>query len=428
MTNQLDLSVIIPALHEAPNLAILLPNLRDLLDDLQLEYEILIITRQADQETLEVAATNSAQVIEQQERGYGGALLAGFATGRGRYFLTMDADLSHQPTFIRQMWAQRHKAEVVIASRYVPGGSAEMPASRFVLSQILNTFFKRGLRLPSRDLSSGFRLYKAELVRDKPFTARDFDVLPEILVRLYTEGWRIQEVPFQYAPRQHGSSNARVFKFGLAYLRTFRSLWKVRNALTAADYEDWAYDSAIPLQRYWQRRRFRYVTELAAGQGPTLDAGCGSSRIITALPPGSVALDLAPAKLRLARKFGRPLVLGSALRLPFAQGVFSCVVCSHLIEHVPPDAPLLEELDRVLAPGGRLVLATLDYARWEWRLLKKLYDRFVPAAYADIHQARYTRAQLTAIFEKRGYRLEATRYILHGELIMAFRKGSEMVK
>lgn len=422
MTSKLELTVIIPALNEGPNLAILLPQLQEILDDFKIGYEVLIITRQADPETCKAAAQIGAKVIEQVERGYGGALLSGFAIANGKYILTMDADLSHQPTFIRDLWYRRHKAEVVIASRYVVGGSARMPLNRRLLSQVLNTFFRRGLSLPVADLSSGFRLYKGDILRGLKLEARDFDVLPEILIRIYAEGWKIEEVPFAYAPREHGSSNARVFKFGLAYLKTFWSMWKLRNSIMSGDYDDRAYDSLIPLQRYWQRNRYKHVTELMRGEGSVLDVGCGSSRIIEALPPGSVALDILVRKLRYARKFTNSLVHGSGFNLPFKDGAFPCVVCSQVIEHVPKTSPILDELCRVLAPGGRLVLGTPDYARWEWVWIEKLYGKVAPGAYADEHIAHYTQKELVKLMEKRGLKLEDTRYILRGELIMAFRK------
>jgi ubiquinone/menaquinone biosynthesis C-methylase UbiE len=276
--------------------------------------------------------------------------------------------------------------------------------------------------LPVADLSSGFRLYRGEILRNLELEARDFDILPEILIRVYADGWGIEEVPFAYAPRKHGSSNARVFKFGLAYLKTFRAMWKLRNSIMSGDYDDRAYDSLIPLQRYWQRSRYKHVTELMSGEGPVLDVGCGSSRIMEALPPGSVALDILVRKLRYARKFTTSLVHGSGFNLPFGDRSFPCVVCSQVIEHVPKESPILDELCRVLAPGGRLVLGTPDYARWEWVWIEKLYGKVAPGAYADEHIAHYTRKELVKLMQSRGLKLEATRYILRGELIMAFRK------
>jgi ubiquinone/menaquinone biosynthesis C-methylase UbiE len=276
------------------------------------------------------------------------------------------------------------------------------------------------LSLRIRDLASGFRLYKASAIQQEEFLARDFNILQEILVRAYAQGWQTQEVPFEYAPRRHGSSNARIFRFGLAYLRTFRALWKLRNRLECADYEDRAYHSRIPLQRYWQRTRLRHITDLIRGEGPVLDVGCGSSRIVAALPPGSVAVDISLPKLRYARRFGRTLVQGSAVDLPFRNGSFPCVLCSRVIEEVPKGSPILGELERVLANGGRLVLGTPDYARWEWVMTKKLCDRFAPGARE--HISHYSYSELVERFENRGFKLEAVRRILRSELILAFRK------
>jgi dolichol-phosphate mannosyltransferase len=418
-----DVSVLIPALDEGKNLAILLPQLKAILNRLQLRYEILLLTRNADDATCDAARHHGASVVEQAEPGYGGALVTGFARASGDYLLTMDADLSHPPEVVEQLWRQRGEADVTIASRYVSGGSADMGFYRYALSRVLNALFSRGLDVPIRDVSSGFRLYRSAVIREQHITSRDFDVLQQIVVQAFAEGWRVREVPFKYQPREHGSSSARVFRVGMACLRTFGQLWKLRNSILAADYDDRAHDSRIFLQRYWQRSRHRHVMALIAGEGAVLDVGCGSSRIIEGLPPGSVAVDLLHRKLRYARRFNKPLVRGSGFALPFADASFPCVLCSQVIEHVPKESPILDELCRVLAPGGRLVLGTPDYANWQWVYIEKLYG-MVPGGYKDEHISHYTNRELVRIMAARGFRLEAERYILRGELIQAFRKPS----
>ncbi len=418
----LDLSVVIPALDEGPNLQGLLPQLRRVLDGLGLRYEILLVTRGTDPATSDAANANGARVIQQRDHGYGDALASGFGEAGGAYILTMDADLSHPPGVIEELWKGRRQAEVRIASRYVPGGRAAMSLHRYVLSRILNGFFARGLDVPIADLSSGFRLYEATVLRDQHPAARDFDILQEILVRAYADGRRVREVPFSYEPRKHGASHARTLRVGTACLGTFWQLWKLRNSILAADYDDRAHDSRIFLQRYWQRERHRHVTDLVAGEGRVLDVGCGSSRIIGSLPPGSVAVDVLLRKLRYARKFERSLVQGSGFALPFPDESFPCVLCSQVIEHVPKESPILDELCRVLKRGGRLVLGTPDYANWQWVWIEKLYGKVNPGGYADEHIAHYTREELIRIMAQRGFNLEAERYILRGELIQAFRK------
>ncbi|MBI4638199.1 MAG: methyltransferase domain-containing protein [Candidatus Rokubacteria bacterium] len=418
----MNLSVIIPALREGENLRVLLPELARVLDSLRIRYEILLVTLASDQETRAVGGLAGSRLVMQSESGFGSALAAGFAEASGEFLLTMDADLSHLPTFIADLWQHRHDADVVIASRYVPGGGADMPFRRYLLSRGLNRVFSRGLGLEVRDMSSGFRLYRASVLRDRGSLPRDFDVLQTLLVRAYAEGWRVMEVPFFYGPRHHGHSHARVIRFGLAYARTFWSLWRLRNSVLCADYDARAYDSPIPLQRYWQRMRHTHVTGLIAGEGPVADIGCGSSRIIGSLPPGSVGLDVLARKLRYARRYDVMLVQGSALKLPFPDESFSCVLCSQVIEHVPKDSPILAELVRILKPGGRLVLGTPDYDRWEWVVTERLYGFFAPGAYADEHIAHYTRDELIDHFNRLGFTLEVTRYILRGELILALRK------
>lgn len=417
-----DLSVLIPAWQEGPNLAILLPWLTKVLEELDVRYEVVVVTKEGDDDAIRAAQDAGARVLLQSSKGYGGAMIDGFSAVSGEYVLTLDADLSHSPDFVSSMWDARQRADITIASRYVPGGTATMPWARRHLSRTLNMLFRRGIAMPVRDLSSGFRLYRRSILDPQDLTGTDFDVLEEILIKAFCEGWRVQEIPFAYEPRRHGRSSARLGRLGYAYTRAFWKLWALRNSVAAADYDDRAYDSVIPLQRYWQRQRFRIVTELTAGEGPVLDVGCGSSRILDALPEGSVAMDILARKLRYDRRFGVALVQASGFELPFPSGSWTCVLSSQVIEHVPKDSPMIDELCRVLKAGGRLVIGTPDYSRREWVYLEKVYAKVAPGAYADEHISHYTRDELIKLLEDKGLVHEVTRYIARGELISAFRK------
>lgn len=297
-----------------------------------------------------------------------------------------------------------------------------MPQARLVLSRVLNLVYRRGLSMPVDDLSSGFRLYRRAILDPDGIKGSDFDVLEEILVKAFCDGWTVQEIPFDYMPRVHGSSSTRLVRLGRAYLRAFWSLWALRNSIAAADYDYRAFESPIPLQRYWQRSRFRIVNELMAGEGPVLDVGCGSSRIIGSLPERSVALDVLVRKLRYDRRFGVPLVHASGFGLPFPDASFSCVLSSEVIEHVPKESPMIDELCRVVKPGGRLIVGTPDYARREWVYLEKLYAKVAPGGYADEHIAHYSREELIQLMERKGLVHEETRYIARAEMIIAFRR------
>jgi 2-polyprenyl-3-methyl-5-hydroxy-6-metoxy-1,4-benzoquinol methylase len=100
------------------------------------------------------------------------------------------------------------------------------------------------------------------------------------------------------------------------------------------------------------------------------------------------------------------------------------VICSQVIEHIPR-SDVLNELDRVLKPGGRLILGTPDYSKWQWIVIEWVYKHILPQAYADEHITHYTFTELSNEFiHKRGYRLEDKKYILQGELILSLIKSS----
>ena len=95
----MNLSIIIPALNEAPNLQILLPKLRQVALKLTEQFEVIVVDGGSTDGTTKVAAELGARVITQIEPGYGGALKAGFADATGEFVATMDADFSHRPGF-----------------------------------------------------------------------------------------------------------------------------------------------------------------------------------------------------------------------------------------------------------------------------------------------------------------------------------------
>ncbi|MFQ5667998.1 MAG: glycosyltransferase [Candidatus Binatia bacterium] len=416
-----ELTVLLPVLNERENLSALLPRLARVLGELGCASEVLVVDGGSRDGTVEAAQGLGARVLVQREPGYGGALREAFAAAAGQFLLTLDADLSHDPDFIVKLWRARTSADVVIASRYVKGGVAYMPLGRKVLSRVLNRFFAIGLGLPVRDLSSGFRLYRAAVLADLDLHGRNFDILEEVLVKAYAQGWRVVEVPFTYYPRDRGASHARIVRFGLDLLRSFLRLWKLRSSIESADYDERAFYSRIPLQRHWQRRRHRIITAMARGAGRTLDVGCGSSVILQSLN-NAVGLDVLANKLRYMRQYGVPLVRGSVTALPVRDGRFDCVVCSQVIEHLPADPVIFDELIRVLRPGGLLILGTPDYDTVGWRTIEPLYGVAAPGGYKDEHITHYTRASLSELAARHGLEIVEHAYVYRSELIMAMRK------
>ena len=425
-TGEYDLAVLIPAWNERENLELLLPALRETLEGLRVRWEIIVADGGSRDGTADAAIQRGARVIRQRSSGYGGALMEAIAASRATYVVTMDADLSHRPTFIEDLWKHRAEAEVLIASRYVPGGESRTHWFRRLCSQILNVTYARALSLPLNDLSSGFRMYRRDILYDLHVGARDFDILEEILIKVYAQGCRIRELPFRYLSRGTGRSHARFLKFGWAYLKTLIRMWPLRNSVASADYDHRAFDSPIPLQRYWQRARHRIVLDYLTAQehDSVLDIGCGSSRIIQDLPK-AVGMDILLPKLRFLRDRHSRLIQGSIFALPFSAHAFGAVICSEVIEHVPDAPRIFDEMTRVIRPGGTLILGTPDYGRWLWWVLEWIYGKILPGAYAHEHITHYTQAGLTDRLIASGYTIQDRRYVGFCEMIFLAKKERE---
>jgi len=218
---------LILAKEEAENLGLLLPSIHAVATRLGIPFQTIVILAGSDSSE-QVCRLNGAQALRQEQPGYGNALRQGFANCTGDYILTIDADLSHPVDYIQHFIRHAIEADLVIGSRYMPGGCACMPWLRKVSSRLLNRVFQRILRLPVHDISSGFRLYRRKALQGLKLESRDFNVLVELAIRMLNAGYVIKEIPFQYQPRRQGSSKARLLRFMLSYLKT---LWRMYTLL-----------------------------------------------------------------------------------------------------------------------------------------------------------------------------------------------------
>ncbi len=150
--------------------------------------------------------------------GLGTATIAGMKHGidRGyRYVLNMDADFSHPPKHIPDLIGGMNPedaapVDVMIGSRYVPGGGVEgWPLRRHLMSRGVNLYARWLLGLKPKDCSGAFRCYRTSLLAKLDFDAivsRGYSFQEEILWRLKRLGARFAEAPIIFVDRQRGSS------------------------------------------------------------------------------------------------------------------------------------------------------------------------------------------------------------------------------
>ena len=215
------LTILIPTLNEIENVKLLLPKVQEVVSSFHSSWEILLCDGGSHDGTPKIAAELGARVIQQKGQGYGDAIKSGLIEATGDLVLTMDADNSHRPDYIPAMIEASKEADLVIASRYIQGGSAVVGFHRRVLSQLLNAWYRQGLNLPFKDLTSGFRLYRRSVIAKLEIESNGYQFLPEILFKMHNSGHPICEVPFAYCPRAKGCSHVRLIRFGWAYLKCY---------------------------------------------------------------------------------------------------------------------------------------------------------------------------------------------------------------
>lgn len=419
--NTVTVSVLIMALNEEGNLEEVLQGVHSEMSNARLSYEIVVIDGGSVDQTVLIAERAGARVIAQKTKGYAEGLVEAFGYLSGEWVLTLDGDCSHEPALIPQLLEARHASDLVIGSRWIPGGSFEGPRIRLVLSRFLNLTFRWLLDLPVHDLSSGYRLYRRSVVHQREYRSKNFSILEEILVRAHNEGFRLCEVPLRYKNRVHGSSHVRLVAFAWSFLSTLLRMWALRNSPDAGDYEGRAALSPIPMQRWWQKRRTKNFLRLLgeySHSGRVLAMGGGSSRVVTGLPH-AVAFDRSLAKLRHLASYNQNRVCGEFFELPFSDASFDCVVQLHVLEHVPQDPRYFAEVRRVLRTGGVAIIGTVNFGSVTWPLIRLMYRLFLPHSYIGNHPSKPTLSTLKANLAKVGIEPTHALSTLGGEIVVS---------
>jgi dolichol-phosphate mannosyltransferase len=224
---------VLPAYEEAANLDQLLPQLHAVARSLVPDYEILVVdTESPRDETPAVCQRHAARYVPRRGGNlYGHAIRTALAEARGRRVVLMDADGSHNPSFLPLLWAQRDNADLVIASRYVRGGKTENPAVLIFMSLMVNVVFRVFLGLNCSDVSNSFRLYRGDDLRALRLRCDHFDIVEEILVKLVfsRRGYRVVEVPIIFEKRKAGRTKRNLLLFAFGYAVTLVRLLKLKH-------------------------------------------------------------------------------------------------------------------------------------------------------------------------------------------------------
>jgi len=207
--------VIVPTYNERENLPVLVEELMR-----QPDVRVLIVDDQSPDGTGDVAdglaGAHPGRIDVMHRtgvRGLGRSYIDGIARGVQDpvdVICQMDADLSHDPRHLPALIAAAGQADVVIGSRYVPGGTIRnWPRRRRLLSRLANIYIRQITRLDARDCTSGYRCWRRETLAAMPldrFISDGYSFLVEMLFVAAGQGSRIAEVPITFVERRLGES------------------------------------------------------------------------------------------------------------------------------------------------------------------------------------------------------------------------------
>ena len=228
MGHEVDLTVVVPAYLEEENLRLLLPRLTHTLASLAVRWEVVVVeTMRPMDKTADVCGEHGCTCIARQGGDtFGDAVRTGIRHSHGERVVFMDADGSHPPEFIEELWRHRTDADVIIASRYAPGGVTENSWSLVLMSRLLNRTYSWVLGLNCFDVSNSFKLYPGRALRGLNLACNHFDIVEEILCRLVHghPAATVKEIPATFKKRLFGETKRNLMLFVLSYLYTIMRL------------------------------------------------------------------------------------------------------------------------------------------------------------------------------------------------------------
>jgi len=213
--------VMIPTYNERENIADLIQEILAL--ELDLTLSVLVADDNSPDGTGELVQQMALKddrihvIIRKKRRGRGSGGIDGFKEAlklHPDYIIEMDGDFSHQPKFIPDLLAKADEYDLVIGSRFIKGGKdQDRNLFRRFITFLARNFVRRQFHIPIRDVSSGFRCFKKEVLEqidlDDCISVNPSIVL-EILYKAYLLNFTMTEVPIEFIDRTRGKTKLNV--------------------------------------------------------------------------------------------------------------------------------------------------------------------------------------------------------------------------
>lgn len=233
------ISMVLLSYKEEENLRVLLPQIKEKLEECEEPYEIIVVdSKEPLDNTKDVCEKNCVRYVNQEGTGFGNAFRTGIRFAQYQKFFIMDSDGSHNPEYIPDIYHifMSENADVAIGSRYMEGGVTNDTLISQFISRSLNMIYGVVIGIPAKDMSTDFRLYHTCSLKEvePELISVHFDVVEEVLLRLKikksSQGKKIKvvETPIIFDERMFGNSKRLLFAFSIAYITSIFRLSALR--------------------------------------------------------------------------------------------------------------------------------------------------------------------------------------------------------
>lgn len=207
------ISIIIPTKNE--------PYINRLIEDIRAkvkaEHEIIVVDKSDSPPKIA-----RAKLLPQKTDGLGNAVMEGVKEAKGDFIVMMDGDGSHDPEYINEMLEKIKDSDIVIASKYVPGGKTDDYKSRIFVSKVFNAAIAWFLGIKVKDLMSGYAMFRKDIFDKIVLKPKGYKLLLEIVYKSKKAcNARISEIPMHFLKRKAGKSKVGFNAAG------FREVWRI---------------------------------------------------------------------------------------------------------------------------------------------------------------------------------------------------------
>jgi len=221
-------SIVIPTYNEEDNIGKLLRDVKLLLDKYNYKYEIIVVDKHSEDNTVRIARKFGAKIIY-DDIGKGSALVKGLHAAKGDIIISMDADLSHRPRELLLLIAGIEAGyEVCMGSRFITGGgSDDMPLIRVLGNKLFVMLVNIIYHMHYTDMCYGYRSFKKEAIKKLNLRESGFGIETEISIETAKRHLSVLEVPSYEKIRASGSGKLRTFRDGAIIIKTiFKNIFR----------------------------------------------------------------------------------------------------------------------------------------------------------------------------------------------------------